>query len=184
MWGKLTLRPAKREFTILHGGTTEADVMPDSTNVEPVTNSLNWQACRCPTSGISSYELDLRFEQLTLDLDDLELEPDDIDEPTIDIAVDHVVSGTAVIEYTGCGEQDISYDVAATTIEVPNEVVVAATSFLCDTAEIADTQRCLAIAGALREVGPFQITIPEADVLATAQAAVDNDFDGPWCLTY
>ncbi len=184
MWGALTLRPEKREFTILHGGRTEADVAPDSPSSDVVRNSLNWQECRCPTGGLSTYELDLRFDTLTLDLDDLEVDPDDIDEPTIDIPVDHIVTGTATIEYTGCGEQQITYDVGGTTIEVSNDVVVAATSFLCDTAEIADTERCLAIAGALREVGSFQVTIPEADVLATAQAAVDEDFDGPWCLTY
>ena len=151
--------------------------MPDA-----VRNSLNWQECRCPTTGVSTYELDLRFQQVTIDLDDLEVEPDDIDEPTITVDVDHVVSGTATIAYEGCGEQRVTYDVSGTTIELPNEVVVAATSFLCDTAQIADTQRCLAIAGALRDVGSFEISVTEEEVLATAQAAVDADFDGPWCL--
>mgnify|MGYP000052721917 CR=1 FL=1 len=184
MWGALTLRPEKREFTIIHGGRTLEDVAAESPGADVVKNSLNWQECRCPTAGVSTYELDLAFDEITIDLDDLELDPDDIDEPTITIPVDHVVSGTATIEYTGCGEQTVTYDVSGTTIEIPNDVIVAATSFLCDTSGIADTQRCLSIAGALREVGPFEIAVPEADVFATAQTAVDNDFDGPWCLTY
>lgn len=184
MWGVLTLRPTDREFTIIHGGTSPEDVAADDPSPNVVRNSLNWQECRCPTSGLSTYELDVQFDELTLDLDDLELEPDDIDDPEIVVGVDHIVSGTAEIRYTGCGEQDIAYAVAGTTVQVPNDVVTAATSYLCDIKVIEDTTRCLAIVGGLKQVGDFEITIPEADVLSTAQAAVDNDFDGAWCQVY
>ena len=183
MWGVLTLRPADRDFVIVHGGNVATDVPPDEApGADAVAMSLDWQSCRCPSAGKSTYELDLQFDEIKVDVDDLEINDDGVDDPEITLVIEHTVSGTATVNYKSeCGTFDVDYDVSDTVITVPNTTMVAAVSFLCDIRAIEDTARCTSITAGLARVGDFLIDVPQADVLATAKATLEDSFDGAWC---
>ena len=180
-WGVLTLRPGNRDFTIVHGGRTAADVPTDeAAPAGAVGNSLTWQTCRCPTSGLSTYELDIQYTELTFDLDSLEQVDDGVDDPEVIIDVEHTVSATATLNYTGCGEYDVDFEGDATSFTVDNDAVSAYLSYLCDIAAIP-ADRCLGVVQGARDVGDFTVEVSREEVLAVAQTTVEENFDKTWC---
>ncbi len=184
MWGVLTLRPDTRDFTIIHGGTDAADVPVDAAApAGAVRNSLVWQACRCPTQGTSTYDLDIVYSEISFDLDSLEQVDDGWDDPIVTVPVEHTVSAKATLDYTGCGEYDLTFDGEATSFTIPNDVVAANLSYLCDIA-IIPVDRCLGVVQGARDVGDFTVEVTREEVLAAASVAVESDFDKGWCQLY
>jgi len=183
MWGVLTLRPGARDFTIVHGGAEEDDVPADeAAPAEAVTNSLVWQTCRCPTSGQSTYDLDIDYSEITFDLDSIEVVDDGFDDPDITVEVEHTVGAKATLTYTGCGEYDLDFEGEATSFTVPNAAVSAYLSYLCEIAVIP-SDRCLGVVQGATDAGDFTVEVTRDEVLAVAQAAVEAEFDQGWCLT-
>lgn len=184
MWGVLTLRPDTRDFTIVHGGVEPADVAVDQERpADAVQNTLVWQSCRCPQSGASTYDLDIVYSQLSFDLDSIEQVDDGVDDPVVTVDVDHTVSARAILDYTGCGEYSVDFDGEATSFTVPNDVIAANVSYLCDIAVIP-LDRCLSVVQGVVDAGDFTVQVSQEQVFAAASSAVEADFDQGWCLTY
>lgn len=185
MWGTLTIGESD-PLVVVHGGRVPEDVAPDEpSGADVLKSSLNWLSCRCPTSGISSYDMPLHFSEVTLDIDDLEVDPDEVDDPDLVIPLDYDVDGRGVLTHTGCGTYDVDYDSDTVTIPLSVDRLVGAVSFLCDTRTIADLQRCNAlVAAAGRLEGDLQIEVSADDADQTALTAVEQDFDTTWCRIY
>jgi hypothetical protein len=182
MWGTLTLRPDTRDFTIVHGGVDPADVPVGSeAPASAVQNSLIWQTCRCPTSGSSTYDLDIVYEEISFDLDSIEKVDDGWDDPVVTVPVDHTVSARATLTYTGCGTYDVDFDGSATSFTIDNDVISAHLSYLCDIAVIPN-DRCLGVVLGAQDAGQFTVEVTEEEVVAAASTAVAANFDEQWCL--
>lgn len=186
MWGVATITGGETEMTVVHGAADAAGVSPAGpTGDDVLKSSLNWLECRCPQSGISSYDMPLNFQVVTIDIDDLEVEPDDIDDPDMEIPFDFDVQGRAVLTHTGCGEYDVDYQTDAAVIPLPIDRLVGAISFQCDTLAIPDRQRCQAMVQAASRLGSdLLIEVGVDAVTATAAASVERDFDTTWCRIY
>jgi hypothetical protein len=186
MWGVATLS-GDPPLTVVLGGTDPADVAPDDPpGADSLKASLNWLECRCPTEGVSAYDMPLLLTQVVLDIDDLESEPDDVDDPDLEIPVAVEVQGRSVLEHTGCGEYDVSYSSEAATIPIPKDQIIGRISFACDTLTIDDPERCQALirAAVAIEGETLDVQITQEDLDATAREAVDRDFDTTWCRIY
>jgi len=182
MWGVLTLRPGARDFTIVHGGRTAEDVPADeAAPATAVENSLVWQTCRCPTSGQSTYDLDINYSKVVFDLDAIEKVDDGVDDPNVEIEVEHTVSATATLTYTGCGEYDLDFEGEATSFDIDNDAVSAYLSYLCEIAAIP-SDRCLGVVQGASDNDTYTVEVTKDEVLAVAQEAVEANFDKAWCL--
>lgn len=186
MWGVATITGGETEMTVVHGAADPSGVAPaDPPGADVLASSLNWLECRCPQSGISSYDMPLHFTMVTIDIDDLEVEPDEVDDPDLEIPFDFDVQGRAVLTHTGCGEYDVEYQTDDATIPLPVDRLVGAVSFQCDTLAIPDRQRCQALVQAASRLGDeLLIEVGAAEVTSTAKTAVERDFDTTWCRIY
>ena len=186
MWGVATIGVGKESITVVHGGRVPEDVSPsEPTGTDVLKSSLNWLDCRCPTSGVQALDMPLRFSSVTVDVDDLEVEPDGIDDPDVQIPVDYELFGQGVLTHTGCGTYDVEYQTQAVEIPVPVNQLVGAVSFLCATFEIADEQRCGALVAAAGGLGEdLKVQVSQEEATAVALAAVEADFDTTWCNIY
>jgi hypothetical protein len=187
LWGVLTTKRADgSDVNVILGGTRAEDVPSDDPrDADVLRTPLNWLACRCPTSGTSTYDMPLHFTEVVLDIDDLEVEPDDVDDPDLVIPVDFDLLGTGVLAHTACGEYDVTYDSDDATFVLPTDRLIGVLSFQCETLAINDPVRCQALIDAARglEAG-LEIQIPKADATATALGAVQDQFDTDYCLPY
>jgi hypothetical protein len=186
VWGVLTTGPADAPITVVHGGVAPADVPPDDPrDADVLQTPLNWLACRCPTSGTSTYDMPMHFAEVTVDIDDLEVEPDDVDDPDLVIPVDFDLVGTGTLEHTGCGTYDVSYESEEAVIEIQMEQVLGVLTFACQTLVINDPIRCQALIDATRELEVLEVQVSKPDASATAAAAVAAEFDTQgYCLPY
>ena len=182
MWGVATI-PGDPPIKVIHGGVDEADVPPDEPpGSDVLKKSLNWLDCRCATSGISAYDMPLELSAVTLDLDDMEETPDNVDDVDITVPVEVTVEGRAVLTHTGCGTYDVSYTSDATTIPLDTSLVLGRISFACETLTIDDPERCDALTRAVVALdNDLSVEVTQADLNATALAAVEADFDTSWC---
>jgi hypothetical protein len=185
VWGVLTTGPADAPITVVHGGVDPAEVPPDDPrDADVLQTPLNWLACRCPTSGTSTYDMPLHFSEVSVDIDALEAEPDDVDDPNLVIPVDFDLTGKGVLTHTGCGEYDVDYQSEDAVLEIPVDRLVGVISFQCDTLAINDPIRCQALIDAARELDVLEVEVARADATATANAAVQDNFDTDYCLPY
>lgn len=185
VWGVLTTGPQEAPVTVVHGATVPEDVPPDDPrDADVLQTPLNWLSCRCPTSGTESYDMPLHFTEVIIDLDDLEVEPDDVDDPDLVIPVDYDLVGKATLHHTGCGEYDVEYDAPAAAIELSADRLIGVISFQCDTLAINDVARCNALIGAARALGTLTVEIGAAEATATALTAVEESFDTDFCRLY
>ncbi len=186
MWGGATIS-GEPPITVIHGGTDPADVPPDSPpGADVVKSSLNWLECRCPTSGISAYDMPLELTKVFIDIDDLEETPDAIDDPLIEVAVSEIVEGRAVLEHLEkCGTYEATYTSDAASISIDPSLLLGRVTFLCDTLTINDAERCNALTRAIVAMDEdLTVEITAADLNATARDAVASDFDTTWCRIY
>ncbi|HHO51189.1 MAG TPA: hypothetical protein ENK18_10035 [Deltaproteobacteria bacterium] len=186
MWGVATIS-GEPPITVIHGGTDPADVAPDSPpGADVVKSSLNWLDCRCPTSGISAYDMPLEITKVFIDIDDLEETPDGVDDPLLEVAVSEIVEGRAVLEHLPeCGTYEVTYTSDAASLVVDPALLLGRITFLCDTLTIDDAERCNALTRAVVALeGDLTVEITAAALNATARAAVDSDFDTTWCRIY
>ncbi len=189
MWGEAEIS-GDPPITVVHGAEVPGVVLPDEPpGIDAVSMPLQWTTCRCPTSGVSSLDMPLEIEAVTIDIDDLEQEPDEIDDEQVTIRVQETILGRAVLEHqTKCGSYGVDYQLAegaSSTIEVPTSALFASVTFLCDTFTINDPARCNALFRAIGDLGEtFSVEFTDADLDATAAAAVENDFDTSWCTIY
>jgi hypothetical protein len=185
VWGVLTTGPADAPITVVHGGVKPGDVPPDDPrDADPLQTPLNWLSCRCPTAGTSTYDMPLHFSEVVIDIDDLESDPDDVDDPDLIVPVDFDLAGKGTLTHTGCGEYDVAYDAEQAVIELPMEQLLGVLTFACQTLVINDPVRCQALIDATRELETLEVEIPPADANATATAAVQSDFDTTYCRPY
>jgi hypothetical protein len=185
VWGVFTTGDAKNRVTVVHGAVDAADVPPDDPrDADVLSLPLNWLSCRCPTAGTETYDMPLHFSEVIIDIDDLEVEPDDVDDPDLVIPVDYDLVGKGILERTGCGEYDVTFDAPPAEIVLSSERLVGVISFQCDTLAINDVARCNALIAAARELGELVVEIQEADATATALAAVEQEFDTDYCRPY
>ncbi|MEZ4237673.1 MAG: hypothetical protein R3F59_16300 [Myxococcota bacterium] len=187
MWGVATITGLNDEsLTVVQGARLPEEVAPDEPTGDDVLKSpLNWLECRCPTSGLEALDMPLHFEQVSIDIDDLEVEPDDVDDPVVDVPVDYELAGQGVLTHTGCGEYDVDYQSEAATIPVPLDQLVGSISFLCSTHVIDDERRCAALIAAAAGIGgDLQVAISPEEAQGIARSAVDSDFDTTWCQVY
>jgi hypothetical protein len=185
MWGVATVTVDNEQLTVVHGARTPEEVAPDEpTGADVLKTPLNWLECRCPTSGVQALDMPLQFTSVTIDIDDLEVEPDAIDDPEVTVPVDHQLFGQGVLEHTGCGTYDVDYQTEAVELPVPTEQLVGAISFLCATATIPE-QRCSALVAAAANLeGDLRVEITREQATSVALQAVENDFDTTWCQVY
>ena len=183
-WGEATIS-GDPPITVVHGATEAGIVAPDEPpGADAVTLPLTWTQCRCPVSGITSLDMPLEINEVSIDIDTLQTEDDGFDDAVLDIPVQATINGRAVLGHTGCGQYDVSFEPAdaANTFEVDSQLLFARTSFLCDTRAIKDPERCDAIFRAITDLGPsVTVEVTQADLDRTADEAVANDFDTTWC---
>jgi hypothetical protein len=187
MWGVMDFAVGTGETVeVVYGGLDPADVPADDPpGADVLKSSLNWLECRCPTSGLSSQSLPLHVESVTFDIDALEMEPDEIDDPTIVVETEYDIVGDAVLTWTGCGSWDVAYTSTAASIPISTALLQGQLSFYCETEAIPDDERCSAmVAAASRLPAELMVDITEAEVTASAKAAADNEFDTTWCQIY
>ena len=186
MWGVATIGPEENPYTVVHGGRVPEDVSPDDpSGADVLKTPLNWLECRCPTSGVSALDMPLEIATVTVDIDDLEAEPDDIDDPTMAIPVNFELSGQAVLTAKGCGEYDVEYQTQDVAIPVTRDQLVGALSFQCATFAVEGELRCQAMVAAANQLeGDLTIEVRPEDATATALDAVEQDFDTSWCKIY
>ncbi|MCA9492882.1 MAG: hypothetical protein KC621_23280 [Myxococcales bacterium] len=186
MWGVLETGPIENPVQVVLGGVEPGDVAPDERPGEnALKSSLNWLECRCPTSGVATYDMPLHFTEVTVDIDDLEVDPDGIDDPEMVIPLDYDLEGRAILTHVGCGEYDVEYQAEDASIPLSSDRLVGAVSFLCDTRAISDLNRCNALVDAARDVGDgFVIEVKKADATKTANKAVEDEFDTNFCKIY
>jgi len=184
MWGVLDIGfDQYTHVQVIHGGVAPGDVPGDDpTDATVDTSSLDWLSCRCPTSGVEGMDLPLHFTKVTVDLDDLEQDPDAIDDPVLDLDIDYELPGSAELTHTGCGKYDMDYTADPVSIPISTDQIIGAISFQCATLEIDDEERCnalLAAANALTE--GVTATITPDQTTQTALDAINSDFDTTWC---
>lgn len=186
MWGLLTTGPVESPTTVILGGTTPEEVAPDDRPGEnALKSSLNWLSCRCPTSGLSTYDMPLHFTKVVVDIDDLEVEPDEVDDPEMEIPLDWDLEGKGILTHVGCGEYDVEYQATDANIPLSQAQLVGAVSFLCDTKAVPDQARCNAMVDAAQDLGEgFTIQVKQADATKTADDAVQAEFDTSFCKIY
>lgn len=186
MWGVATIGPAEDPITVVHGGRVPEDVAPDDpSGADVLKTPLNWLECRCPTSGVSTLDMPLDIATVTVDIDDLEAEPDDIDDPTMEIPVNFSLEGQGILTTTGCGEYDVEYQTQSVAIPVTRDQLVGALSFQCATFAVEGELRCAAMVAAANQIAQdLTIEVRQEDATATALDAVEQDFDTAWCKIY
>lgn len=185
-WGVATIGVGEDALTVVHGGRLPDDVAPDEpSGADVLKTPLNWLECRCPTSGIEALDMPLEFTQVTIDVDDLEDVPDDVDDPEMTIPVSFELFGQGVLTHTGCGTYDVEYQTQAVEIPLTVDQLVGSVSYLCATFAVPDEQRCAAMVAAAASLGQdLQVQISQEAATATALAAVEADFDTSWCSVY
>lgn len=185
-WGIATIGVGEDALTVVHGGRLPDDVAPDEpSGADVLKTPLNWLSCRCPTSGIEALDMPLEFTSVTVDVDDLEDVPDDIDDPEMSIPVSFELFGQGVLTHTGCGAYDVEYQTQAVEIPLSVDQLVGSVSYLCATFAVPDQQRCAAMVAAAANLGgDLKVQISQEDATATALAAVQADFDTSWCSVY
>ncbi len=182
IWGEATISGGDAPVTVIHGGRAPGDVDPDDPpGSDALKSSLNWLECRCPTSGLSTYEMEVDFTEVTVDIDDMETEPDGVDDPEIAIPVEHSVPGTAFVTHIGCGEYDVEFEAEATSVLLEKNRLLGAITHQCDILVINDAARCLALINAVNELGDMQVEVSQEEITSTAKLAVENGFDTLWC---
>ncbi|MBX2802295.1 MAG: hypothetical protein KTR31_31735 [Myxococcales bacterium] len=183
MWGTATIEGEDDTITFVHGSADENEVAPDDPpGASALRKSLNWLDCRCPTSGVSAVDMPLEVTEVLVDIDDMEVDPDEVDDIAIDIPVTHTIEGRAVLDHTGCGEYGVTYTSDATSMSIDRNLLLGRLTFLCDTNTIDDDERCAALfRAATRLPEQFEVEITQMDLNQTARNAVDNDFDVGWC---
>jgi hypothetical protein len=186
MWGTMDFAVGTETVQVVYGGLVPADVPADDPpGADVLKSSLNWLECRCPTSGLSAQSMPLHVESVTFDIDALEVEPDEVDDPTIVVETEYDIVGDAVLTWTGCGSWDVAYTTTAASIPVSTALLQGQLSFYCETEAIPDDERCAAmVAAASRLPAELFVDITEAEVTASAEAAADNEFDTTWCQIY
>ncbi|MEM6929447.1 MAG: hypothetical protein AAF602_21080 [Myxococcota bacterium] len=183
VWGTSQISGSDDEITVVHGARTVDGVAPDSpTGADVLRSSLDWLECRCPTSGLTSQEMPLVITEVTVDIDDLEEEPDEVDDPPLTIPVEAQVDGRGILNHIGCGEYEVEYEADALQITLDKQLVFAELQFVCDTRTINDPERCTAFQQALlRNSEDLVVDVSVEDLLATAQESVLLQFDTNWC---
>jgi len=196
VWGTSRVAGLDEPITVVHGARTPEEVAPDlPTGVDVLRSSLDWLECRCPTSGLASQEMPLELTEVTIDIDDLEDEPDNIDDPTLTVPVDLTVDGETgeaqpfridgrgILSYEGCGEYGVEYEAEPLQITLDKQLVFAELQFVCDTRTIDDPERCAALQQALlRTADDIKVDVTAEDLLGAATRAVELQFDTTWCL--
>lgn len=181
-WGNATLS-GDAGIVVTHGAATAEETgaaMPTGANV--LRSSLDWLECRCPTSGVMSQPLPITVDEVVIDIDDLEEEPDNVDDPNLAVPVEFEIDGRAILDITGCGEYDVTYESQAVDIVLDKQLAFAELQFLCETRTINDTARCTALQQALlRNSDDLVAQVSVEDLLATANEAVTLQFDTNWC---
>ena len=182
VWGTSTLS-GDEPITVVHGAASVDEVAPDApTGANVLGSSLDWLECRCPTSGISSQEMPIVITEVLVDIDDLEEEPDEVDDPVLTIPVDARVEGRGILNYTGCGEYELDYVADPIQITVDKQLVFAQIQFACDTRTINDPARCTAFQQALlRNSEDLTVDVTLEDITRTANASLGAQLDTNWC---
>ncbi|MEQ1566730.1 MAG: hypothetical protein ABMA64_13900 [Myxococcota bacterium] len=184
MWGVMTVGVGEDVITVTHGAAEPGDVSPDEpTGNDVLKSSLNWLSCRCPTSGVEGIDLPLQFREVTIDIDDLEDEPDAIDDPSFTLDIEYELPGYAVLTHTECGKYQVDYTTEGGFVTIGRDALIGAISFQCATLAIDDEDRCDALLSAANLVDNVQVEITTEQATATALSTIESDFDGVgWCV--
>ncbi len=183
VWGTSKISGDDEQITVVHGARSAAEVAPDDPpGSDVIRSSLDWLECRCPTSGVTSQEMPLVITEATIDIDDLEVEPDNIDDPTLTVPVDARVDGRGILTHVGCGEYEVEYEGEPLQITLDKQLVFAELQFACDTRTIDDPARCTAFQQALlRNSEDLVVDVTARDLLRTARNNVVLQLDTNWC---
>ncbi len=182
-WGVVQFQPYGGDpVQVLVGGTDAAALTGAQEAPEPASLTWAYESCRCPTVGLYAMELTYEVREVDFDLDDL-LEGDDaVDDPVVTLQAGGEVSGPVEARMTDCGEWDIAFTGEATLdVPVSSDELKDAIQNLCDTAVIADGERCTALLLAADKVSEVTVQVG-ANRLANAianDAAID--FDNAYC---
>lgn len=188
MWGVASVTgPTGATTEVLVGGTNpDALAQPVSPGPSVATFDLAHNACRCPGGGLSTYDVELVLGEISLDIDDLEVEPDDVDDPVFSFEVVAPVLGRAVVQNVGCGEYDVIFEPEAAgdlVIVLPKDDVGLAAEAACNNVAGSDAERCLDLRRAANDAGDLSVTVSEELLEAALQEAVARQFDFGWCTT-
>ncbi|MEN0065018.1 MAG: hypothetical protein AAGA48_22940 [Myxococcota bacterium] len=182
VWGTSQLS-GKEPITVVHGAASPEGVAPDApTGANVLRSSLDWLECRCPTQGLASQDMPLIVTDVVIDIDELEESPDSIDDPELTVPAELRIDGRGILNYTGCGEYELSYEAEPLTVTLDKQLMFAELQFLCDTRTINDPARCTALQQALlRNSEDFVVEITGEDLLNTANDAAARQLDTTWC---
>ena len=178
-WGVVSVGTLGGQGTVLAGGTDAADLQ--SSNKPSASMSGAWASCRCPYIGTQVYDFDLVISEVTIDLDKLDTEDDDFDDPDMSFLKDVTVEGSAEVSTVACGEYEVVFTPASEpTVVVTGPEIRAEIGRLCDIALIEET-KCLGFLNAAEDVGELIVTIGNAKMQAAAEDTVRTQFDGGFC---
>ncbi len=180
-WGAVTVSSVGAEATVLAGGTVAEDLFTTNKPSDALSGPLAWTNCRCPYFGKQTYAFDLDITEISVDLDKVDSEDDDEDDPEMSFFKEANVTGSALLTTTACGE----YEVEFTPTEEPTVIVTgpelrAEIGRLCDVALIEEV-KCIGFLAAADEVDTLTVTITENKMQAAAETTVRNNFDTSFC---
>ena len=181
MWGSATVEAADTVEVVL-GGTDATGF----TSTAPASGGLElqaWDASRC-AHGMLAYDTELSVTTATVDLDDLLVDKDGIDDPTVELDVS-ALEPSAVqlqVERTGVSTLTVALDEPTTTLAVPASVWQDAIAEACTAPKGAMVLRCKQlVAEASKLADPIDVQIDEDD-LATLLDDLLNDLEASgWC---